>query len=112
MDIKASNVTAAFAGAWASFGMVPFEMWMQKLADGSILLHNVLWLSSATIFFLVPGYFFVLGRNNEPFENLTWFLDPDDRARYGVVVKRMFVWFVSAGAVGSMWSLMLSFVMH
>src|SRR5437870_7166749 len=109
MTIKATQCTAAIAGAWAAFGLVPFEMWMHRHSGGSQLSNNLLWLSAAVVFFLLPGYFLVLGSDNEPFSR-TWFLDPEERARYAVITKRVFVWFVSAGAIGSLWSLLLSYV--
>ncbi|MBI3523519.1 MAG: hypothetical protein HY066_03150 [Betaproteobacteria bacterium] len=109
MTIKATHTTAAIAGAWAVFGLVPFEMWMDRYSGGAQLLNNMLWLSAAAVFFLLPGYFLVLGGDNEPFRR-TWFLDPEERARYAVITKRMFVWFVSAGAIGSIWSLLLSYI--
>jgi hypothetical protein len=37
-------------------------------------------------------------------------MDREERARYGVIVKRMFIWFVSAGAVGTAWSGLLNYL--
>ncbi|WP_143012441.1 hypothetical protein [Variovorax sp. EL159] len=109
MQIEASIKTAAVAGAWASFGLVPFEGWMAQHPIDSALAHNLLWLSAALMFFILPAYFFVFGRGSEPFGR-TWFIDPAERARYAVIAKRMFAWFISAGIVGSLWSWALSLV--
>lgn len=107
MQIEASNKTAAVAGAWTSFGLVPFEGWIAQNHIDSGLAYNLLWASAAIVFFILPIYFFVFGRSSEPFGR-TWFIKPADRARYVVVAKRMFVWFISAGIVGSLWSSVLS----
>jgi hypothetical protein len=107
MHIEASHKSAAIAGAWTVFGLVPFEMWMDHHKTPSVLANNVLWLAATAVFFFVPCYLLVLGHGNEPFSR-TWFLDPEERARYGVIVKRVLIWFVSAGAVGVVWSAVLS----
>ena len=111
MTVRATQVTAAIAGAWAVFGLVPFEMWMEHHKSGSVLLSNLLWLLALLVFFLVPAYYFVLGQATEAFDRL-WFKDPEERARYAVLVKRMLIWFVTAGVVGSLWSLLLSFLVR
>ena len=109
MHIEASHRSAAVAGAWTVFGLVPFEMWIDHHKANSVFANNVLWLAATAVFFLVSCYFLVIGSGNEPFSR-TWFLDREERARYSVIVKRMFVWFVSAGAVGVVWSAVLSFI--
>jgi len=109
MQIEASNRTAAAAGAWTSFGLVPFEGWMTQDHIDSGLAHNLLWASAAIVFFVLPAYFFVFGHGSEPFSR-TWFMDPAERARYAVIGKRMFAWFISAGIVGLLWSSVLSLV--
>ena len=76
---------------------------------GSVLLHNLLWLAATAVFLFVPAYFLVVGRGNTPF-NITWFLDRAERARCGVIVGRMLVWFASAVAFGLVWSLVFSLV--
>ncbi|MBS0176218.1 MAG: hypothetical protein JSR64_19475 [Nitrospira sp.] len=109
MPIEASQKSAALAGAWASFGLVPTESWLDLHKNTMpVASSNVLWLIAALVFFLVPGYMFVIGSSSAPFSRL-WFLEPEERARYAVVAKRMFVWFVSAGATGVLWSLVLGF---
>ncbi|WP_445289531.1 hypothetical protein [Variovorax atrisoli] len=106
VQIEASNKTAAAAGAWTSFGLLPFEDWLAQNHIESVLAYNLLWASAVMVFFILPAYFFVLGRSSEPFSR-TWFINPADRARYLVIAKRLFVWFISAGVVGSLWSLVL-----
>lgn len=62
------------------------------------------------VFLFIPVYYLVLGKATEAFDRL-WFIDPEERARYAVVVKRMLIWFVTAGVVGSFWSLLWSFIL-
>jgi hypothetical protein len=107
---QASQRTAAVAGAWTVFGLVPFESWIDSHKISSVLSSNFLWLAALAVFLVVPGYFFVVGRGNERFGR-TWFLDAEGRAKYGAVGKRMFVWFGSAGAAGTVWSLIVSYVL-
>ena len=107
MTAKASEVSAAIAGAWAVFGLIPFEMWMEHHKTGSVFWNNLLWLTAITVFVLVPGYFFVLGKENQPPFRRTWFLDREERARYGVIAKRMLIWFLSACGVSAVWSVIL-----
>ena len=109
MSITASRKTAAIAGAWAVFGLLPFDSWMEHHKASSVLLHNSLWLAALAVFLFVPAYVFVLGRGNAPFSR-TWFLDRAERARYGVIVGRMLVWFASAAAFGLIWSALFSLV--
>ena len=109
MAIKASHTTAAIAGAWTVLGLVPFEIWIDQHKEGLVLSNNLLWLLALAVFLFVPGYYLVLGKDTEAFSQL-WFADREERARYFVIVKRMFIWFVSAGAIGSIWSLTLSFI--
>jgi len=109
MTVRATHTTAAIAGAWTVFGLVTFEMWMEHHKVASAASSNILWLLALLVFLLVPAYYLVLGQTTEAFDRL-WFKDPEERARYATVVKRMFTWFVTAGVVGSLWSLLLSFV--
>src|ERR1035437_1294754 len=106
MKIKATSSTAVIAGVWTVFGLVPFEAWMDHHLAQSAMSNNLLWLLAFVTFLGLPGYFLVIGSDNEAFSR-TWFLDTEERARYGVIAKRMFIWFVSAGAFGSLWSLLL-----
>jgi hypothetical protein len=106
MKINATPSTAAIAGAWTVFGLVPFEAWMDRQLAPSALSNSLLWLLAFVTFLGLPAYFLVIGSDNEPFSR-TWFLNTEERARYGVIAKRMLIWFVSAGAFGSFWSLLL-----
>ncbi|MCB8749071.1 hypothetical protein LHU53_19460 [Rhodoferax sp. U2-2l] len=106
MNIKATQSTAVIAGAWTVFGLVPFEMWMDNQLAQSALSNNLLWLLAFVTFLGLPGYFLVIGSDNEPLSR-TWFLGTDERVRYGVIAKRMFIWFIFAGAFGMPWSLLL-----
>src|SRR5262245_47972525 len=110
MTAKASEVSAAIAGAWAVLGMIPFARWMEHHTASSVLWNHLLWLSAIAVFVFIPVYFFVLGKENQPPFRRTWFLDRDERARYGVIVKRGLIWFLSAGAVSAVWSVVLRLV--
>ena len=109
MPIKASEKSAALAGAWTSSGMVPLEGWLDHQHAMSSLESNLLWLFGAAVFFLIPVYIFVIGLGTGRF-SLDWFLNSEERARYWVVARRMFVWFVSAGAVGAVWSITIGLI--
>lgn len=111
MPIEATKKSAALAGAWAAFGLVPFEIWMDQHPVRSVSQHNLLWLLAAAVFFFVPMYFLVIGPRNEPFER-NWIVDADERAPYGVVAKRMLVWFAAVAVVGGAWSGALSLILH
>jgi hypothetical protein len=99
MYIEPTNRTAAIAGIWSSMGLVPFDAWIEQAKFGSVLTYNLMWLSGSAVFFFLPVLFFVIGRNTGAFSR-AWILDHKERAAYWIVVKRMFVWFVSAGAAG------------
>jgi hypothetical protein len=101
--MEATPKSAAIAGAWAVLGLVPFEAWIEHHSFLSVAVHNVLWLAAIAVFFAVPSYFMVLGAGQEPFRR-DWFADPEQRARYAVVTRRMLVWFFSAAVVGTIWS--------
>lgn len=101
--MEATPKSAAIAGAWAVLGLVPFDAWIERHGAFTATVHNLLWLIAITVFFAVPGYFMVLGAGQEPFRR-DWFADPEQRARYAVVTKRMVVWFFSAAVVGTIWS--------
>jgi hypothetical protein len=103
MSIVASTKSAAIAGTWSAFGFVPFDAWLEHHQIGSALAHNVALLGVALVFLFVPGYFLVIGRDNEPFSR-TWLFDAEECARYGAIAKRMIVWFVSAAVTGLIWS--------
>jgi len=105
MDIKPSLKTAAIAGAWLAFGAVPFERWMDKQQGLSALQGNLLFLAFALLFLLLPFYFLVL-RRQAPFAR-DWMFDPEERARYAVVAKRMVAWFLAGAVVLAAWSAIL-----
>lgn len=107
MEMAPSQKTAALAGVWCVFGIVPFEHWVEQ-QHMSTLGQSIAWLVAAAIFFFVPFLYFVVGRDNEPFSG-SWFLDPEQRARYSVITMRMLCWFFSAAICGSIWSSLLSY---
>ena len=78
---------------------------MEHQAPSTAIAQNIWWLSALVVLLVVPGYFLVIGRDTEPFDR-AWFLDVAERARYGVVLRRMLVWFSSTGAVGLLWSVL------
>jgi hypothetical protein len=110
MHVEATPKSAAIAGAWASFGLVPFDAWLEHHKTMSVFTHNLIFLIVAAVFFFVPVYFLVIGQGNEPFTR-TWFMNQEERARYGVIGRRMLVWFLTAGAFGMVWSLIFNFVL-
>ncbi len=67
--------------------------------------HDMLWLLALTAFFFLPVYFMVLGHGVKPFRR-NWISDPAERARYGVIAKRMLIWFITAAAIVAAWSLL------
>ena len=111
IPIEASSKTAAFAGIWSALGFVPFDAWLDHHKAISVLEHNVTFLVVGAAFMFIPVYFLVIGHGNEPFSR-TWFLDREERARYGVITRRMLVWFISAGAFGLLWSLVFGVVLR
>ena len=111
MPIEATSKTAAIAGVWSILGFVSFDAWLDHHNSISVLTHNVIFLVVGAVFFFIPVYFLVIGQGNEPFTR-TWFLDRGQRARYGFIVRRMLVWFISAGAFGLMWSLVFGVVLR
>jgi hypothetical protein len=106
MTAEPTNKTASLAGAWSAFGFVPLELLINHRAL-SVLEQNLYWLCGFIVFLIVPMIYFVVGRNNAP-TSRTWFLDPGQRAQRLIIAKRGFCWLVSAGLVGSIWSLILS----
>lgn len=89
-------------------GLVPFEAWIEQAKFGSVLTYNLMWFLGTAVFFFLPVFFLVIGRNAGAFGR-TWILDPKERAEYWTVVRRMFVWFVSAGVAGVLVSAALNF---
>lgn len=110
MPIVPTHKTAMLAGAWTSLGVVPFEAWMNH-RHMTVLENNVISLGVMLIFLFLPFLYLVLGRDNDPFTR-TWFMDPEQRARYWVISKRMMSWMLGAIMFGIPWSLILGFVIE
>ena len=108
MNLNPSHKTAALAGAWSAFCLSPFEMWMESHGPFTVGTSNMLWALALAVFFVLPAYFFVLGKHD--FFQPNWFMNPDERARYGAIARRMGVWLVSTGVIGAVWSGVLSHV--
>ncbi|NHZ36389.1 hypothetical protein [Massilia rubra] len=102
MNVIPNYRTAALAGAWCAIGMVSIEAW-QDLHAQSVIAGNVGFLGAAAVFFFVPVFFFVIGRDTQ--FTRTWFLGRHEAQAHAKVVKRMLVWFFSASVVGVMLSL-------
>jgi len=102
MNIEPSFKTAALAGAWFAVGGIPVELWTDGNHGLTTLQSNLLMLGFGVFFFFLPCYFLVLGRH-EPFE-IDWIMEPSERARYAVIVKRMLVWMFSASAALMLWA--------
>ena len=111
MPIEATSKTAAIAGVWSVLGFVPFDAWLDYHKSISVLSHNVIFLVVGAVFLFIPGYFLVIGQGNEPFSR-TWFLNKEERVRYGIVFRRMLGWFISAGAFGLVWSSVFDLVLR
>ena len=104
-----SLASAAFAGVWAVLGLVPFAMWMDHHGPTNVFGDSLLWGLAVLIFLWIPCKYFVFGQDHQPFDR-NWFTDPDQRLRYGVLVRRMLAWFFAAAVVGVFWSLALSYI--
>jgi len=103
--ILASQKTAVLAGIWSGVGLDIWDVWLDRRPGISILSHDLLWLVALTVFFFLPVYFFVLGHGNKPFAR-DWISNPEERARYGAIAKRMLAWFITAAAIVAAWSLL------
>ena len=104
--MEASQRTAAAVGAWSGFGLASVQAWLDFHKSMPPLSRDVLWLLIFLVFLGIPGHLFVFGRDAKPFQRNV-FSDPEERARQAEVIKRLFVWLVSAGLVGTLWSLAL-----
>lgn len=69
--------------------------------------YNAVFIGGAAIFLVLPGYRWVIGAGIS-FRG-AWFLQSAERAKSWECIKRIFVWFVSTGACGTLWSLILRF---
>ena len=107
MQTLPTRRTAAYAGAWSALGAVPWDQWMSHhLGRQDVLISNLISLCFFAVFLVIPGYFFVIGKNNGVYSRF-WFLDPAQRKAYGVISQRMAdlrLFFVATQAVslGSM----------
>ena len=111
MPIEATSKTATVAGAWSALGLVSLDAWVDHHKSISVLTHNVTFLVFGAVFLIFPVYFLVTGRANEPFSR-TWFMSGEERARYGAILRRMLVWFVSAGAFSMVCAPVLDFAVR
>lgn len=107
MSIEPTNRTAALAGAWCAIGSIPYNAWEEHNKLASVTSHNIAFVLFVIVFFLVPGYFLVIGHGTKAFDT-TWFLQREERSRYFVVAKRIFSWFFAGGAVMALSSLLIS----
>jgi len=106
MNFEASQRTAAGVGVWSGFGLASVQAWLDVHKSMPALSQDVLWLFMFLVFLGVPGHLFVVGRGAKPFRR-DFLSNPEERARQAEVIKRLFVWLVSAGLVGTLWSLAL-----
>lgn len=104
--MAASQRTAALAGAWAGFGVASVQAWLDHHASMSTVSQDVLWLATFLVFLAMPAYLFGLGRGAQPFRR-ELLPDHEARSRQAALSKRLFIWFVCAGLVGVLWSLVL-----
>lgn len=111
MPIEATSKTAAIAGAWSALGLVSLDTWLDHHKSISVLTHNATFLVFGAVFLLIPAYFLVIGRANEPFSR-TWFISGEERARYGAILRRTLVWFVSAGVFAMVSAPVLDFALR
>lgn len=97
MNIKPSITTAAAAGVWTSFGLVPLHGWVYQAG----VLSTVAWLAVFTVFLFLPFIFLVVGRNRHKFSQ-NWIGNPHERAEYMLIVKRVGAWLGAAAVTGAM----------
>src|SRR5271154_4579116 len=107
MTSEPSYRTSALAGVWAALGLVPYDLWDRAHNSSHDFPGSLLFLVVIAVFLIIPGIYLVLGHRFAPFRR-TWVADPLERARYGMVARRMFIWFISAVVAGVVWSLVLS----
>src|SRR5438309_11916089 len=108
MAIVATPKTAAYAGAWTVIGIVTFDAW-EKHHPLDVATHNVIFVGVLVVFFFVPGLIFVIGPQwmraglRGPFNRDYWIA-------FRTAALRMFCWFLSAGAVGMLYSVLLNWL--
>jgi ABC-type branched-subunit amino acid transport system permease subunit len=109
MKIQASPFSAMLAGAWSGLSLAISDAWPQHMNVGAPAAQDTAFVVYALLFVLVPVYFFVIGHGNAPFGR-NWLAIPEERTRYGAIVKRVLVWFLSAGACMAALSLIINLV--
>lgn len=107
INVQPTPKTAALAGAGAGFGLVPFELMTERLSPSTPLAENLLFLTTAALV-LIPVYLFVLGKQ-EPVQPRGFFYIGHS-APQRACIKRMLVWFISAGFCGTVCSILRDLV--
>ena len=107
MPVQPTNLTSALAGAWCAIGLIPYSAWEEHNKLASVTSHNVAFAAFAVAFLVIPAYFLVFGHGTKAFD-LTWFTKQEERSRYYVMFKRMMSWFLAAGAVMLLSSILLN----
>jgi len=72
---------------------------------------NLAWAAFCGIFLFVPGLYLVIGRNTGAFSP-SWILSSEERPRFKIAAMRMLAWFVSAGGVLALVSLLQGIASH
>ena len=111
VTLEATNRTAALAGVWSALGMLTVGAHLEQDHALSVWQSNLAWASFFFIFLLVPGIYFVVGRHTGQFSP-AWIFSFEERPRYLVVVKRLLAWFLSAGAVLAIVTLVQNVALH
>jgi hypothetical protein len=94
-------------GAWAALGLVPYDVWDKAHPTVDHFLRSFLFLLVIAVFFFIPYVYFVLGRSGMPLSR-KWYRDAEQRARFRIIARRMFAWFVGAVVTGIAWSLLIA----
>ena len=97
MDVKPSNKTAAIAGVWTSLGLVPLHGWVYQAG----VVSTLAWLAVFTVFLFVPFIYLVIGRHRHKFSR-TWIGNPEERAEYFKIVRRIVTWLGAAALTGGL----------
>ena len=103
--ILASQKTAVLAGVWSGVGLDIWDVCLARQPGMSTVSNDLLWLVALTVFFFLPVYLLVIGHGNKPFAR-DWISNPQERARYGAIAKRVLAWFIMAAAIVAAWSLL------
>lgn len=111
MKIVRTTKTAALAGIWTMFGLVPFNAWVEARIGTEGALPYVLWALALAVFLFVPGFVLVLGMDAES-RNPFWYRDPVERARQMEVFKRLLAWFLGAALMLVVWKVLFMTVLN